>query len=150
MITITVTQNRDAKGRFMRILEDNAYAALASVIPLVEEEMLRCLGTQYYNLTQLRAMGHPYSRSSPNPPLPPGIINRQTGEFYAGLRVSMPQHSGTRLMLHITSDYWKSNLLMHGTERMVARPYDRQLRQQLNAKVPGAIHKALVTVRTWR
>lgn len=150
MITITVTQNRDTRGRFIRMFDQQVYAAMSSVIPMIEQEMVTCLGTQYYSLLQLKAMGHPYSRSHPNPPTPPGVINRQTGEFFAGLSVRAPKASGSLIMLQIVSRSWKSDLLLHGTARMIDRPYDRELKKRLDSVVPNIIKRALINIRTWR
>src|SRR5438105_148810 len=93
----------------------------------IETEAMRLakerLSSGPYRTSQLRQMGHPYSRRRPRPPALPAIINVQTGRFRAGWRIRA-RLSGSRLTLDVENVSPEAKFLLHGTRWMIARPYD--------------------------
>ncbi len=145
MLTVTATRQRTDQGQFMRKFNDAVYQGMLEMTPMIREELVKAVGTQYYSLNQLKLMGHPYSVLNPNPPLPPGIINRQSGEFYRGMVITPPRIVKNTVTISVDSQSWKRDMLLHPS-RMIARPYDIYLANRLNQRLPSIINSILVHV----
>lgn len=62
-------------GLYMDLLE----RAIRENAELLVQQCEMFSGTQYYSTAELAAMGHPYATREPNPPMPPFLINKQSG-----------------------------------------------------------------------
>lgn len=74
-----------------------------------------------FSLAELAADDHPYSTRSPRPPMHPGIINRQSGEFYESWQ-SERTVGLDELASRTSNDAPYAGFLEHGTSTMIARP----------------------------
>lgn len=120
-------------------------AALFDVKAFAQEIVKVTVGTQYYSLTALRQMGHPYSVTNPMPPMPPGVINMQSGGFYQSLHWLDPRPSGlgSATIQFFSDDEAKSGWLVGGEGRMMPRPYDALLRQRIYRGITSQLDAAI-------
>jgi hypothetical protein len=82
---------------------------------------------------QLTAMGHPYSRRRPRPPLPTFIVNVQSGRFRGSFSVKQQDVAGeTWTNLLNSSPEWA--FLRAGTSRMLRRPLDVETAKAITVK----------------
>lgn len=95
-----------------------------------------------YSLADLRRMGHPYARRRPRPPLPPGVINVQSGLFRRSWHVEAHLR-GARMEVSIENRAPYARYLLEGTRRMIPRPYEEALRRELRAAIPRILAGAL-------
>lgn len=130
-----------------------------------EEEAHRitdALSSGPYSSAQLAAMGHPYGRGggaagggrsrrgrrgrSPAarqaPPLPPWIINEQTGLFRRSWQIRARVSRGV-LTVEAENTAPHARFLLGGTRRMIARPFMERLRQELAANLPRIVARVL-------
>lgn len=74
-----------------------------------------------YSLALLAAIGHPYAKANPHPPMHPGIINVQSGVFKRSW-----QDQEHRRPDYIGFSIWNNAphamFLEHGTDKMIERP----------------------------
>ena len=95
-----------------------------------------------YSRADLRRLGHPYARRRPRPPLPPGIVNVQTGTFLAGWRVEGPDRD---LASRVVNETDRAEF-MRGTARMIRRPIaaavERETAERVEARRQAALRKA--------
>lgn len=149
MLKVRVEHTKLDISAILREAETAERVALQQVLPLVREVMLATVGTRYYSLHQLAAMGHPYGYGR-TPPMHPGVINKQSGDFYRGFIVAGPVHSGNQLSIFVSSTDSKSDMLLSGRGRMIARPYDRLLQWKLSrviAPVLGSAMSAAIKIK---
>lgn len=120
-------------------------AALIDVKAFAQEIVKDTVGTQYYSLATLRKMQHPYSVTTPMPPMPPGVINLQSGGFYRSLHWLDPKPTGIggATIQFYSSDEEKSGWLIGGNGRMMARPYDALLRQRIYRGITRKLDSAI-------
>ncbi len=110
--------------------------ALARLKEPIREVLERNVGTQYFSLTDLRKIGHPYKVNGPGRPggLPAGVINRQSGGFFESLVLRGPLLLGKdRISITVYSRGEKAlgNWLLSGTDRMKGRPWTKHLRTEI-------------------
>jgi len=123
---------------------------LASIRPVVDDILVKNVGTQYYSLAALKKMGHPYKNRAPGG-LAPGIINVQSGDFFRSFRLTGPTISGQQVILYIENDSWKGEMLLH-PHNMIARPWESYLMWHLQRAIAprlGAIFAAKFKFR-WK
>lgn len=145
MLKITAIRQRTDTGRFVNALNDTVLREMQSLMPVIREEVKKAVGTQYYSLQQLKQMGHPYGLLNPSPPLPPGIINRQSGEFYNNMIIAPPRIVRDRITISIDAQSWKRDMLLHPS-RMIARPYDIYLHQRLKRIIAPLMNRMLLNI----
>jgi hypothetical protein len=117
---------------------------LAQLKEPIQEVLNRNIGTQYFTLSDLRQMGHPYKIGGSGRPggLPIGIINRQSGEFYHSLIIRGPLAiSRNRVSITVYSRGEKplGNWLLSGTNKMQSRPWTKHLRTEIFKIIAPAI-----------
>lgn len=105
---------------------------------LTHAEMFRAVeevtGTTHYSLRNLAEMGHPYGVGK-KPPLPPGVINKQTGEFSESFVAKDPRMLGNDYIVELESNDPKADKLLnrHGeTPKMIRRPWDQEIQKRLD------------------
>lgn len=130
---------RELLGRPARAVEEAVGAEGARIA--------RRLSSGPYTSAMLRAMGHPYSRRAPHPPAPPSIINVQSGLFARSWRIAA-RVRGLTLNVEIENTAPYARYLLRGTTRMIERPYERALREDLVRAIPHIVADALA--RTFR
>lgn len=141
MLTLKATANfGNLESRVMGQIDRAQRAALEAVKPVIQETLVKTIGTEYYTLSALRKMHGPYSAENPHPPMPPGVINAHTREFYESRHIIGPTSIGGRLVLafYITSrktDYINAT----GTVRMMGRDYKTLLQSRLRRQVKKAL-----------
>lgn len=130
---------------FLADFREAQRAALIDVKAFAQEIVKDTVGTQYYSLATLRKMHHPYSVTTPLPPMPPGVINLQSGAFYRSLHWLNPVSSGqgSATIQFYSSDEEKSGWLVGGNGRMMARPYDALLRQRIYRGITRQLDAAI-------
>lgn len=75
---------------------------------------------RFFSLGQLKAMGHPYAKRDPRPPVRPHIINRQGGQFYQSWKRQVRQFGdGVTATVYNTAPHSR---YMLGTKLMIERP----------------------------
>ena len=89
----------------------------------------RKLSSGPFSSRQLAAMGHPYARRRPRPPLPAHIINVQSGRFRRAWRIA-----GHGDALRIENTDPKGRRFRRGTLRMIARPIAVAVAARVRAK----------------
>jgi len=117
--------------------------ALDNTKAAIEQVLLATIGTQYYSLAQLRLMKHPY-RHGGTPPLPPGIINKQRGDFYAGTVIIGPTRIGEKVVIQVVNMREDYAAYFAGTGRMVRRPYKLLLQSRLRRVIMAGFIKVKV------
>lgn len=129
---------------FMADFRKAQAAALIDVKAFAQEIVKTTIGTQYYSLATLRLMGHPYSVTNPQPPMPPGVINMQSGEFYRSFQWldPTPGVNGATIQFY-SDDEDKSGWLVGGNGRMTARPYDALLRARVYRNITAKLDVAI-------
>ncbi len=133
-LMLSVERNRSGQGG-NRSLEA---AIEAEALKLAKER----LSSGPYKTAQLRQMGHPYSRRRPAPPMHPAIINVQTGRFRNSWRIEA-RLTGTRLQLSVDNTSPEARFLLHGTRKMIARPYEQALKNLVEAAMPRIVARWL-------
>lgn len=95
----------------------------------------RRLSSGRFSTKPLAAMGHPYARAHPHPPLPPYIINRQSGAFYAGwMKV------GNKLVNVAPHSRY---LLRGGTRYMIDRPILERIQAEVNQRQSSLVRQKI-------
>jgi hypothetical protein len=103
---------------------------------MAKEILDRNIGTQYYSLPALAAMGHPYGWHGSGRPggLPAGVVNRQSGEFRDSFIVRVTVAKRTTLTIYQsgmrTLGIWLREGT-HGKHAMRGRPWEQHLRNEL-------------------
>lgn len=141
MLTMQVkTPKKGSVGaKILRQFEEAEREALEAVKPAIRTVLVTTLGTQYYSLSALRRMKHPYSAERPNPPMPAGVINKQSGRFFDSIVVTDPARVGKQVtMVVFASDQERVDLLMSGESMMV-----RNYKPLVQARMRRAVDKAL-------
>lgn len=138
-LQIKVKWTRLDANKLMRSVEAESKSALESARTMARSVLIRNIGTQYFDLRQLRAMGHPYSRihgmGRPGG-IPLGVVNRQSGGFYESFFIRVA-YTGRRYSLLVGQngpEQAQGNWLLEGTIRMRGRPWQKYLRSEI-AKV---------------
>lgn len=127
-------------------LEGELIKAETATIAQARDEA-RALSGGPYTLAMLRAMGHPYARRNPKPPMHSGIINRQSGRFYKSWAARSPRVTGDGIASGLSNRAPYSGYLGSGTKRMIKRPtveliYAR-IAAQRRARIARAFARAL-------
>lgn len=103
----------------------------------------RKLSSGPFSAGMLRAMGHPYSRRRPRPPLPAHVINVQSGRFRRAWRIA---GAGDRLRI-VNASPAARFLSAGGTRRMIGRPVAAALaarvRERRLARLRDAMRQGL-------
>lgn len=114
-------------------------------------EQALALSSGPFSLSQIRKLGHGYSRADPHPPLNPAIINEQTGEFKAGWRIEM-FYGGPELGVSggLVNESVHADLIEgagSGASRMIRRPISQVLEKRMEvvreANLENAIFQAI-------
>lgn len=84
-----------------------------------------------YSSEMLAAMGHPYSKRRPNPPMPTYIINTQTGEFARSWKAEASRLNGSSLRARVLNTDPKGPELEAGPFLAIARPMAPQIAKLL-------------------
>lgn len=136
----TVTNLSGLASRTMGQIERAQKAALVDIEPVVEKVLLETIGTQYYSLATLKKMRGPYSAINPHPPLPPGVINKQTGELWESRKIVGPTLISGKLVLAFYITSRKTEYInKKGTPRMMGRDYVTLLQSRLRRQVARAL-----------
>lgn len=97
-----------------RANEDNAN--------LVMRKARQFTAQRFFSLAQLRAMGHPYAKRNPFPPVRPHILNRQNGLLHRSWLVRVRRYGdGSTASVVNTAPYAKY-MTAEGTTKMIGRP----------------------------
>lgn len=112
-------------------------------------EIARGVSSGPYSLAMLAAMGHPYARRDPNPPMggEAGIINVQTGEFRGAWQTSGPRRMLGAIRSQIVNRSSQARW-MHGTKFMIERPVWRVVTRLLRGPRRQSTRAAIL--RAWR
>jgi hypothetical protein len=96
-----------------------------------------------YTLQELASMGHPYATRAPNPPMHPGEINLQSGEFESAWQEGAPVGGagGMKTTARNTASY--SGYLDRGTKRMIERPLTALVEQEVEPRRKDRLVKAI-------
>lgn len=112
------------KVAILNALTQDQQAALETMRPIIGEIITMTVGTQYYGLAALRQMKYPY-RLGGSPPLPYGVVNRQSGRFLESMQILGPTRIGDLVIISLVSldedRAWQ--LKGGGNSRMPPRPY---------------------------
>lgn len=108
-----------------RVAEDASIQGLREIRPLIEEVLVKVVGTQYYSLATLRKMGHPYKSKAPGG-LKPGVINVQSGDFFRAFKVIGPVRATGAVTIWVENDSSTGERLEAGG-RMIKRPWKSYL-----------------------
>lgn len=130
-------------ARLSRTLPDYVLSAERMLRPIILHEA-QALSSGPYSRARLAAMGHPYARRNPRPPMHPGVINAQTGSFRRSWLVEAPRLSRGEVVMAARNTDWKADLLISGTGRMIPRPIDALLLQATEEAQEEAIYGALI------
>lgn len=135
--------------QLMRAVEIDSKNALQAARGMARSVMIRNIGTQYFDLVQLRALGHPYSQQGTGRPggLPKGIVNKQSGGFYESFYIRLA-YTGTRYSMIVSqtgAERMQGNWLALGTRHMRGRPWQAQLRSDIAKVVRPYLMKTLNT-----
>lgn len=97
-----------------------------------------------FSLRRLRQMGHPYAKRDPRPPLHPGVINVQSGKFRRRWFARVNASKGEASVINQSET---AKFLKGGTKRMIARPADQLILDNMQGKLAkhtkAALRKAL-------
>lgn len=146
MLKMKVTGPRPLAAKILKQFENAEIEALNIVKPVIQSVLIATVGTQFYSLTQLRQLGHPYSILHPAPPMPPGVINRQSGRFFESIVVTSPVRIGTRVVLSVyAGDQERVDQLIKGG-RSIPRPYVLLLQARMRRQVDRALGEALAGI----
>lgn len=107
----------------------------------LEEARRLSMGT--YSTAMLRALGHPYARARPRPPQDPAIINMQSGEFLFGWRLRAPRVDGGVMRTRLVNIAPHAKFLPHGTKKMIARPFEKRIRERVMTRRRALMRAAL-------
>lgn len=122
--------------------------ALEEMRPVITEILMSTVGTQYYDLKELRMMGYPY-RVGGHPPLPLGIISKQSGRFLEAMHIVGPTRIGDLVVLQLLNldeeRAWQ--LKGGGDSRMPPRPYKVLMQDRLRRQAATRLHSALLKVK---
>jgi hypothetical protein len=110
----------------------------------LEEARRLSMGT--YSSAMLRALGFPYSRRRPRPPQDPAIINMQSGQFLFGWRLRAPRVDGGVMRTRLVNVAPHAKFLPHGTRKMIARPFEKRIRERVETRRLRLMRAAL---RSW-
>lgn len=97
----------------------------------------RKLSSGPFSSRALRAMGHPYARRRPRPPLPAHVINVQSGRFRRAWRIA-----GHGDALRLVNDTPYGRGFARGTARMIARPISIALAARIREKRMARLKEA--------
>jgi hypothetical protein len=105
-----------------------------------------------YDARALARMGHPYAKRNPRPPLPPYIINRQTGRFEESWKINPPRRTSKGFVSSIENTAPYAGMLMQPGPKApyIRRPFDDYLRRQMGRirreqKIARAVQRAIQT-----
>lgn len=120
---------RDAEGATLR--QAQARAKLSSSGP--------------FRQAALDRMGHPYAKRAPNPPLPPSVINVQSGRFRTGFRRRLGRWTNGNLSSTLTNVAPEAKFVLApgGTRYMIERPLRRWLIADIRAGRKARLKQAL-------
>jgi hypothetical protein len=118
----------------------------------IKSVIARNVGTQYFTLSDLARLGHPYRLGGGGRPggLPAGVVNRQSGEFYRSIVVRGPLISKDRILITVFSrgEKEKGDWLLTGTGRMRGRSWTTQLNKEIQAVIMPAMARIAAGMRT--
>jgi hypothetical protein len=121
-------------------------AALVTMEPVISGIITETIGTQYYTLEDLRKMKYPY-RVGGQPPMPPGVINMQTGRFFKATRITGPTRIGDLVILQVINMDEDRARQLAGTESEIARPYKVLLQDRFRRQGVRQLTQALLKVK---
>lgn len=130
-------------NRWLAQFEKAEEEALLAIQPIIQQVIKETVGTQYYSLPTLRAMGSPYSAHNPHPPLPPGVVNMQSGRFFESFIITAPTRTSRGIKMMVYSMDEERAEQMAGTEREIMRPYAVLMNDRMNRQVRRALVDAL-------
>lgn len=130
MTTGTVTFKGLNKAGILASLEAQQMVQLEAVRPIIETVIRETVGTQYYSESALRLAGYPY-RIGGTPPMPAGVINKQTGRFASSIRVIGPTKIGNMVVFNVISLDEDRTWQLGGTKDSIERPYKILLQARL-------------------
>lgn len=123
-------------------LEQTGIEVMTMMVADGKRLLRQVVGTQYASLAELRDMGHPYGRITVEgktrqaPPMPPGYINRQSGDFAASFTWELPRKRGNQIIVEVQSDDADlEQILITGTPTMVPRPFKALFMSLMRDKV---------------
>ena len=111
-----------------KILQEVNAIEMEALVPMkaaIQEVLVKNVGTQYFSLAELKALKHPYRIGGPGG-MPKGIVNLQTGGFFASFRIRGPLAGRDRntVTVYNTGGYKVlGEWLLYGTKRMQGRPW---------------------------
>lgn len=147
----TVRYTKLNKTALLNEVEQIETDVLAQAKILAQKVIERNIGTQYFSLPQLEAMGHPYSRrhGSGRPGgIPAGIVNKQTGAFLESFVARGPMKMGPRIgiTVHQTGNMEAlGRELFTGNHRLRGRPWPAHLKKELTQVMVPFIRGQLET-----
>ena len=124
----------------MKEIEESQITTLKQLAPMFEKVIKRNVGTRYFSLAQLKAMGHPYGTKPQDTGrpggLPAGVVNYQSGGFYNSFKILGPRRSPGRVGIYISltgRGESLGKLLEEGDpkHRMRGRPWQEHLNREL-------------------
>jgi hypothetical protein len=127
----------------MKQFEAASAAALREVVPEIERILIVTVGTRYYSLQALAMMHHPYAATHPNPPMPPGVINKQSGRFFESFVVTAPTKIKSTIVLSVYSMDQERFEQLYMSAYMIPRTYIELLRSRMNARIKRLLGDAL-------
>jgi hypothetical protein len=117
-----------------------------------EEILLRTAREVYsrgpYSSATLRRLGHPYRRRGGAPPLPPEIINRQSGAFFDAWHGTGFVASGRSLGVGLENDSEEAAYLKTGTRKMIRRPVEKAVLGEAERAITRRFRDALIDAFT--
>lgn len=148
MITSTLVWKGLDKAAIMNGITAAQGAALETMRPVILEAVEATVGTQYFDLKTLRKMSNPYKIGG-SPPLPLGIINKQSGRFAEAMRVIGPTRIGDLVVLQLVNlDEERAWQLKGGdNSRMPPRPYKVLLQDRLRRQAAQKLTSALLKIK---
>lgn len=128
-------------------IEAELNRVLATALIVVGEHLLdrvaEVAGIQRYTLRELAILGHPFSRVHGGGGFNPGLVSRQSGEFFEGFKTRPPTTRGGITSIALINDDPKAEWLRQGTDSMIDRPYMREISKGLDKKFMEVLLSAL-------
>jgi hypothetical protein len=118
--------------RRARAMEANAMAAERQTMAFALQEARRLSGGPF-KTAMLRAMGHPYAKRRPRPPIDAAIINKQSNVFRRSWRVVPPRQAGKEMVSTLSNIAPYARFLFEGTRLMIMRPTLLKIRKRVAA-----------------
>jgi len=143
-IQLKATWSRLKTEDIMKQIEEGQLVTMKQLVPEFQKVLKKNVGTRYFSLAQLKAMGHPYGTKPGDTGrpggLPAGVVNYQSGQFYNSFRVLGPRRSAGRIGIYISfTGESIGRLLEEGDpmHRMRGRPWRTHLNRELSKLRPA-------------